>query len=56
MRLYASIIQRLEKELHIEVNDFPEFGLCVCEIEKDAKEEEEEQDQDDYVQIDFDSL
>jgi hypothetical protein len=56
MRLYASIIQRLEKELNIEVNDFPELGLCVCEIEKDAKEEEEEQDEDDYVQIDFDRL
>jgi hypothetical protein len=38
MRLYASIIQRLEKELHREVNDFPEFGLCVCEIEKDGFE------------------
>jgi hypothetical protein len=54
MRLYASIIQRLEKELNIEVNDFPELGLCVCEIEKEAKEEEEEQDEDDYVQTDFD--
>ena len=53
LMLYASIIQRLEKELNIEVNDFPELGLCVCEIEKDA---EEEQDEDDYVQIDFDSL
>ena len=29
MKLYASIIQRLEKELKIEVNDFPELGLCM---------------------------
>jgi hypothetical protein len=27
MKLYASIIQRLEKELKIEVDDFPELGL-----------------------------
>jgi hypothetical protein len=56
MKLYASVIQRLEKELKIEVNDFPELGLCICELEDDAKEEEEKQDEDDYVQIDFDSL
>ena len=30
MKLYASIIQRLEKELKIEVDDFPELGLCAC--------------------------
>jgi hypothetical protein len=56
MKLYASVIQRLEKELEIEVNDFPELGLCPCEPEEDAMEEEEEQDEGDYVQIDFDSL
>jgi hypothetical protein len=56
MRLYASIIQRLEKELNIEVNDFPELGLCVCEIENDAMEEDEKQDEDDLIQIDFDRL
>ena len=56
MKLYASVIQRLEKELKIEVNGFPELGLCVCEPEANAMEEEEEQDEDDYVQIDFDSL
>lgn len=52
MKLYASIIQRLEKELKIEVNDFPELGLCACQLDEDTKEEEE--DEDGYVQIDFD--
>jgi hypothetical protein len=52
MKLYASVIQRLEKELKIAVNDFPELGLCACDLEEDAKEEEE----DDYVEISFDSL
>jgi hypothetical protein len=56
MKLYAIVIQRLEKELEIEVNDFPELGLCPCEPEEDVIEEEEEQDEDEYVQIDFDSL
>jgi hypothetical protein len=57
MKLYASVIQRLEKELKIEVNDFPELGLCACGLEEDAREEkDEEEDEDDYVQIDFGSL
>jgi hypothetical protein len=46
------VIQRLEKELKIAVNDFPELGLCACDLEKDAKEVEE----DDYVEVSFDSL
>lgn len=29
MKLYASVIQRVEKELKIEVNDFPELGFCL---------------------------
>ena len=53
MKLYASVIQRLEKELKIEVNGFPELGLCACELKEDAKEEKEEeeekQDADDFV-------
>ena len=44
MKLYASIIQRLEKELKIEVNDFPELGLCACNLEEANTEEEEEED------------
>jgi hypothetical protein len=60
MKLYASIIQRLEKELKIEVNDFPELGLCACQLDEDTEgeeeEEEEEEDEDGLVQIDFDSL
>ncbi|CAN5302480.1 hypothetical protein BH18THE2_BH18THE2_25900 [soil metagenome] len=43
MKLYASVIQRLEKELKIEVNDFSELGLCARDLE-DTKEEEEEED------------
>jgi hypothetical protein len=54
MKLYASIIQRLEKELKIKINDFPELGLCASQLEEDTKDGEE--DEDDFVQIDFDSL
>ena len=53
MTLYASIIQRVEKELRIEISQFPELGLCVCEPEEDETEEE---DAEDLVTIDFDSL
>jgi ABC-type Zn2+ transport system substrate-binding protein/surface adhesin len=45
MKLYASIIQRLEKELKIEVNDFPELGLCACNPEEANTEEEEEEEE-----------
>jgi hypothetical protein len=41
MKLYASIIQRLEKELKIEVNDFLELGLCAFNLEEGNTEEEE---------------
>ena len=34
MKLYASIIQRLEKELNIEVNDFPDLRLYACDLEE----------------------
>jgi hypothetical protein len=53
MKLYASIIQRIEKELKIRVNDFPELGLCVCDLEEDAKEEEEDEN---YVEVSLDDL
>jgi hypothetical protein len=56
MKLYASIIQRLEKELKIEVNDFPELGLCACQLDEDTEEEEEEEEEVRRVQIGFDSL
>jgi hypothetical protein len=42
MKLYASIIQRLEKELKIEVNDFPELGLCACNHTEEDQDEEED--------------
>jgi hypothetical protein len=58
MKLYASIIQRLEKELKIEVNDFPELGLCACQLDEDTEDEEEDEEEEDEedVRIDFDSL
>jgi hypothetical protein len=56
MKLYASIIQRLEKELKTEVNDFLELGLCACDLEEDAKEEENEDEDDNYVEISLDDL
>jgi hypothetical protein len=37
MKLYASVIQRLKKELKIEVNDFSDLGLCACDLEEDTK-------------------
>jgi hypothetical protein len=41
MKLSASVIQRLEKELKIEVNDSPELGLCACDQEnKDEKDQD----------------
>jgi hypothetical protein len=46
MKLYATVIQRLEKELKIEVNDFSELGICACNLEEANTEEEEEEDQD----------
>jgi hypothetical protein len=45
MKLYASIIQRLEKELKIEVNDFLELGLCAFNLEEGNTEEEKEEDE-----------
>jgi hypothetical protein len=57
MKLYASIIQRFEKELKIDVNDFPQLGLCSCNLEEYDKEEGEQEDGDDnYVEISLDDL
>jgi hypothetical protein len=53
MKLYASIIQRIEKELNIEVNDFPELGLGACELKED---ENEDRNEDEYVEFDLDNL
>lgn len=35
IRRNASIIQKLEKELKKEVNDFPQLGLCACALEEE---------------------
>ena len=53
IKLYASVIQRVQKELRIEISEFPELGLCACEVEQD---ENKEQDEEDYAKINFDSL
>ena len=44
---YASIIQKLQKELGLEVSDFPQLGMMASSIKEDDyygddKEEEEE--------------
>jgi|SRR5918992_2041181 hypothetical protein len=52
MKLYASIIQRLEKELKIEVNNFPELSICACDLDEDVKEDKD----DNYVEISLDDL
>ena len=51
MRKYAMAIQKFERLLNIEINEFPELGLYASG-DFDNKEE----DEDDYVEIDFDSL
>jgi hypothetical protein len=38
------------------INDFPELGLCVCDLEENVTEENEDEDEDNYVEISFDSL
>lgn len=53
MKLYASVIQRVQKELRIEISEFPELGLCACGVEQDENKEEDEED---YAKINFDSL
>jgi hypothetical protein len=55
MKLYASVIQRLERELNIEVNEFPDLGLCVCDPlnEGNAEEDQTEEDDSKLAVIDF---
>jgi hypothetical protein len=31
-----------KKELRIEISEFPEYGLCGCEVEQDENKEEHE--------------
>lgn len=44
-------IQRLEKELKIEVNDFPNLGLCTCDYEEDSKEKDQVEEEDSKLAI-----
>ena len=47
MWLYASVIQRLERELKIEVNEFPDLGLCVCDVIEEGNTEEDQDEEED---------
>lgn len=40
--LYAFTIQKLEKGLKIEANNFPELRLYVCDLEEDIHEKDED--------------
>ena len=44
MKLYASAFQWVQKELRIEISEFPEHGLYGCEVEQDENKEENEED------------
>jgi hypothetical protein len=51
MRLYAIRIQKLERELEIEVSEFPDLGLYAFDqgdltINNDEEDREEEEEED----------
>jgi hypothetical protein len=50
-KLYASIIQRLKKELKIQVNDLPELGLCVSNLEEAYTYEDQDEEEDSRLAI-----
>ena len=50
-KLYASIIQRLKKELKIQVNDFSELGLCACSLEEANTYENQHEEEDSRLAI-----
>jgi hypothetical protein len=66
--LYASIIQKLQRELNIPVREFAEVDMFGSAIDKEEsmlavidpftneKIQDAKEDEDDYVEIDFDSL
>jgi hypothetical protein len=66
--LYASIIQKLQRELGIPVREFAEVDIFGSVIDKEESElavidpftnekiQDVKEDEDDYVEIDFDSL
>jgi hypothetical protein len=66
--LYASIVQKLQRELDIPVREFAEVDMFGSAIDKDEsklavvdpftneKIQDVKEDDDDYVEIDFDSL
>ena len=66
--LYASIVQKLQRELDLQVREFPEVDMFGSAIDKEEsklavidpftneKIQDAKEDKDDYVEIDFDSL
>jgi hypothetical protein len=66
MLLYAHLIQKLERELGIEVNDFPELGLFASDFDENDDDDskyviidhwtnekiEEEEEDDDMITVD----
>ena len=66
--LYASIVQKLQRELGIQVREFAEVDMFGSVIDKEEsklavidpftneKIQDAKEDEDDYVEIDFDSL
>ena len=66
--LYASIVQKLQRELGIQVREFAEVDMFGSVIDKEEsklaiidpftneKIQDAKEDKDDYVEIDFDSL
>ena len=66
--LYASIIQKLQRELSIPVREFAEVEMLGSVIDKEEsklavidpftneKIQDAKEDEDEYVEIDFDSL
>ena len=65
---YASIVQKLQRELGIQVREFAEVDMFGSVIDKEEskmaiidpftneKIQDAKEDEDDYVEIDFDSL
>jgi hypothetical protein len=66
--LYASIVQKLQRELDIPVREFAEVDMFGSVIDKEESElavidpftnetiQDAKKDEDDYVEVDFDSL
>lgn len=72
MRKYAMVIQKFERRLNIEINEFPELGLYASDAFNNKEEDDDsklavidpwtekiqdaKKDEDDCKEVDFDSL